>query len=138
MDDTPSPNGPKRPWGRAAGLLAIGVIAGSILAGTLTAGAQTSSSDSTASTTTTTAAASSGDQSGSSETALTGTTAQKVRTAAIAAVPGGTIIRVETSRSGAYEAHVRKSDGTEVVVLLDKNFKVTSIDTHHCNDGQSA
>jgi hypothetical protein len=137
MDDTSSPDRPRRRWGRAAGLLAAGIVAGGVLAGTMTAGAQ-SNSPSSSSSSSTAATTSSGNQSDSGETLLTGTTAQKVRTAALAAVPGGTIIRVETSRDGSYEAHVTKADGTEVVVRLDKNFKVTSIDTHHCNGDQSA
>jgi hypothetical protein len=84
-------------------------------------------------------AASTSGQSESGETTLTGTTAQKVRAAALAAVPGGTVVRVETSRDGAgYEAHVTKADGTQVVVRVDKNFKVTSIDTCDHDSGQSA
>src|SRR6058998_3865129 len=137
MDETSPPGRPKRRWGRAAGFLAAGIIAGGVLAGTVTAGAQ-SNNPSPSSSSSVTATTSSGNQSDSGETLLTGTTAQKVRTAALAAVPGGTIIRVETSRDGSYEAHVRKANGTEVVVRLDKNFKVTSIDTHHCNGGSSA
>jgi hypothetical protein len=132
MDDTPSAVRPRR-WGRAVGFLAAGIVAGAIMASTMAAGAQTSGSSSGSSSTTTSSTSSE-----SSETALTGTTAQKVRAAALAAVPG-TILRVETSRDGSsYEAHVRKADGTEVVVLMDKNFKVTSIDTHHCQDDSSA
>jgi hypothetical protein len=138
MDDTPSPVRPRRRLARAAGLLAVGIVAGSILAGTMTAGAQ-SSTGNTSGSTSSVATASSGSSSESNETALTGTTAQKVRTAALAAVPGGTIIRVETSRDGwSYEAHVRKADGTQVVVLMDKNFKVTSVDAHHCDEGSSS
>lgn len=137
MDEI-SPRGrPKRRWGRAAGFLTAGIIAGGVLASTVAAGAQ-SSNPSSSSSSSATATASSGNQSDLGETLLTGTTAQKVRTAALAAVPGGTILRVETSRDGSYEAHVQKSDGTDVVVRLDKNFKVTSIDTHHCNGGSSA
>jgi hypothetical protein len=133
MDDTPSPVRPRR-WGKAVGFLAAGIVAGAIMASTMAAGAQTSGSSSGSSSTTTSSTSSE-----SSETALTGTTAQKVRAAALAAVPGGTILRVETSRDGSsYEAHVRKADGAEVVVLMDKNFKVTSIDTHHCQDDSSA
>jgi hypothetical protein len=135
MDETSPPGHPRRRWGRAAGFLAAGIIAGGVLAGTVTAGAQSNNPSSSSSVT---ATASSGNQSDSGETLLTGATAQKVRTAALAAVPGGTILRVETSRDGSYEAHVRKANGTEVVVRLDKNFKVTSIDTHHCNGGSSA
>jgi len=64
---------------------------------------------------------------GPGETLLTGTTAQKVRAAALAAVPGATVIRVETDSAGSpYEAHLRKSDGTEVTVKVDTNFKVTA------------
>jgi hypothetical protein len=64
---------------------------------------------------------------GPGETLLTGTTAEKVKAAALAAVPGGTVIRVETDSAGSpYEAHVKKSDGTEVTVKLDASFKVTA------------
>jgi hypothetical protein len=64
---------------------------------------------------------------GPGETLLTGTTAEKVKAAALAAVPGGTVIRVETDSAGSpYEAHVRKSDGTEVTVKVDASFKVTA------------
>ena len=64
---------------------------------------------------------------GPGETLLTGTTADKVKAAALAAVPGGTIIRVETDSAGSpYEAHITKSDGTQVTVKVDANFKVTA------------
>jgi hypothetical protein len=63
---------------------------------------------------------------GPGETVLTGTTADKVKAAALAAVPGGTIIRVETDNEGSpYEAHVQKADGTVVTVKVDSSFKVT-------------
>ena len=65
---------------------------------------------------------------GSGETPLTGSDAEQATAAAKAAVPGGTIIRVETDSDGVYEAHVRKSDGTEVVVQMDKSFAVTGIE----------
>ena len=56
--------------------------------------------------------------------------AEKAKAAALAAVPGGTIIRVETDSAGsAYEAHVRKADGSIVTVKFDKNFDVTSTDS---------
>jgi uncharacterized membrane protein YkoI len=64
------------------------------------------------------------------ETPLTGDTADKVRAAALAEVPGGTILRVETDEGGVYEAHVRKSDGTEVEVEVDKSFDVTDVEQH--------
>jgi hypothetical protein len=63
------------------------------------------------------------------ETALTGDTAAKVKAAALAKVPGATIERVETDadHGSPYEAHMRKSDGTEVDVLVDKDFSVTAV-----------
>jgi hypothetical protein len=64
-----------------------------------------------------------------SETPLTGTTADQVKAAALAKVPGATVLRVETDAGGVYEAHVRKSDGTEVEVHVDKDYTVTSVDT---------
>jgi hypothetical protein len=62
------------------------------------------------------------------ETPLTGSDAERATAAAMAAVPGGTVIRVETDSDGeaSYEAHVRTSDGTEVIVLMDDSFNVTS------------
>ncbi len=48
--------------------------------------------------------------------------------AAKAAVPGATVIRVETDNGGVYEAHMQKSDGSFVTVKLDKSFKVTATD----------
>lgn len=64
---------------------------------------------------------------GPAETLLTGTTAAKVKAAALAAVPGGTVTRLETDSDGAaYEAHVTKSDGTVVTVEVDSSFKVTA------------
>jgi len=61
------------------------------------------------------------------ETPLTGTEAEKVTAAAEAEVPGGTVIRVETDSEGVYEAHVRKADGTEVIVQVGEDFLVTGV-----------
>jgi hypothetical protein len=68
---------------------------------------------------------------GKTEVLLTGDTASKVEAAANAKVPGGTVERVETDvdTGSPYEAHVRKSDGSEVVVYVDSSFNVTGIDT---------
>lgn len=67
---------------------------------------------------------------GITETLLTGTTKTKVEAAAKSAVPGGTILRVESDAEGAeYEAHVRKADGSEVTVKVDASFKVTAVET---------
>ena len=64
---------------------------------------------------------------GPGETLLTGAAADKVKAAALAAVPGGTIVRVETDSAGSpYEAHVKKADGSFVTVKIDSGFKVTA------------
>jgi uncharacterized membrane protein YkoI len=67
---------------------------------------------------------------GVKEELLTGDTAEKAKAAALAAVPDGTIQRVETDAEGAvYEAHMVKSDGTQVTVKMDASFNVTGIET---------
>jgi len=121
----------------ALGAIAAGSAA---IAGAASSG---SSSSSTTSSTTTTAAsgttqaaangygAANGAPQHTPETALTGDTATKVKEAALADVSGGTIIRVETDsdHGSPYEAHVRKSDGTEVEVLVNESFEVTAVNT---------
>jgi len=68
-------------------------------------------------------------QNGVTETLLTGDTAEKVKAAALAAVPGGTIERVENDAEGSpYEAHMTKSDGSRVTVKVDSNFTVTNVE----------
>lgn len=63
---------------------------------------------------------------GKTEEVLTGDTAARVTTAALAAQPGATIDRVETDADGAtYEAHMTKADGTRITVLFDEGFSVT-------------
>jgi hypothetical protein len=95
------------------------------------AGAATSgSSPSTSSTAATAPAANAQDPASMpnhpNETALTGDTAAKVKAAAEAAVPGGTVLRVENDADGsAYEAHVSKADGSLVTVKIDSSFNVT-------------
>lgn len=69
---------------------------------------------------------------GTKEELLTGDDAAKVTAAAQAAVPGGTVERVETDAEGAaFEAHVTKADGSDVTVKLDANFNVTSTEDGH-------
>src|SRR3954449_8969508 len=65
------------------------------------------------------------------ETPLTGDVAAKVKAAAQAKVPGATIERVETDsdHGSPYEAHMRKADGTELQVLVNKSFAVTAVNT---------
>ena len=63
------------------------------------------------------------------EEPLSSDVAQKVRDAALAKVSGGTIERVETDadHGSPYEAHVRRSDGTELEVLVNQDFEVTAV-----------
>jgi hypothetical protein len=67
----------------------------------------------------------------SDETALTGDALAKVKAVALAKVPGGTIIRVETDADGnaAYEAHMVEADGTPATVYVNKQFQVVSVQT---------
>ena len=67
---------------------------------------------------------------GKTEEPLSGTVASKVRAAALAKV-SGTVERVETNVDGSApnEAHIRKADGTEVEVQVDKDFSVAAVNT---------
>jgi hypothetical protein len=123
----------------AVGMLAAGAVAGGVLAGTLSASAADGSNASGSATYGATTAPGSGTQGGGSshssspvrsdEKALSAADAAKVKAAALKAVPGGTVYRVETDAGdGVYEAHMTKADGTEVTVKLDKSFKVTAVE----------
>ena len=65
---------------------------------------------------------------GKTEKLLTGDVASKVRAAALARV-AGTVERVETNvdSSAPYEAHIVKSDGTEVEVQVGSDYKVVAV-----------
>jgi hypothetical protein len=115
----------------SVGLVASGLIAGGILAGSHIAGAQSPTPTTPpAVTAPRTGADPAAMGHGPSETLLTDGTADKVKAAALKAVPGATIIRVETDSAGSpYEAHMRKADGSFVTVKVDKDFKVTSTES---------
>lgn len=128
-------------FARPAALLVAGVVAGVITAGTLSASAQTSTPPAPASPSASSPATPVPPKEGhADETPLTGSDAEKARAAALAAVPGGTVVRLETdSGPAAYEAHMTKADGTPVTVLMDENFAVTSIEEGSgadCPDGE--
>ena len=65
------------------------------------------------------------------ETLLGGDTASKVRAAALAKEPGGTIERVETDVDGhaKYEAHMTKADGSRVTIYVDAAFDVVGVES---------
>jgi hypothetical protein len=135
---------------RAAALVAAGVVGGGVLAGTLSAtaatgtgtgtgaGATSSASSSTSSSTPAPPAGVPGARGmgpggaqpvRSDEKLVTGADAATLKAAALKAVSGGTVIRVETDAGdGAYEAHMKKADGSLVTVKFDKNLKVTSVE----------
>jgi hypothetical protein len=119
------------PKALAALAVAIGIAGGSY--GIASAASGSSSSSSSNAATATPPAASSQPWGGqrSDETLLTGDAESQVRAAALAKVPGGTIIRVETDADGhaAYEAHMTKSDGTPVTVYVDKSYNVVSVES---------
>jgi uncharacterized membrane protein YkoI len=73
-----------------------------------------------------------GPRGGAGETALTGDVKDKVEAAALAKYSGATIIRTETNNDSTapYESHIRKSDGTEVEVLVSKAFAVVDAREH--------
>lgn len=143
----------RRRW-TGAGLLAAGAVAGGILAGTLGASAATNADNGA-----TTAAAgysveggnapaappggegaANGPRGGagghgsapvrSDEKALSSSLTATLTEKAKAAVPGGTVYRVESDAGdAAYEAHMTKSDGTEVTVKFDQNGNVTAVES---------
>ena len=68
----------------------------------------------------------------SDEAALTGDTLTKVTTAALAAAGSGSTLwnaTIDDDGIAAYEAHVRKADGTCVEIYLDESFKVVKTET---------
>ena len=73
---------------------------------------------------------------GKTEKLLTGDVESKVRAAALAKV-AGTVERVETNvdSSAPYEAHIRKSDGTEVEVQVNSDYSVAAVNTRPVSIG---
>jgi hypothetical protein len=64
---------------------------------------------------------------GDSEEQITGPDAKKAKSAAIAAVGGGTLTEVERddgNGTGVYEVEVKHDDGSQVEVHLDRDYKV--------------
>jgi hypothetical protein len=69
---------------------------------------------------------------GAGETALTGDTKSKVEAAVLAKYSGATIVRTETNGDSAapYESHIKTSAGTELEVLVSKDFQVVDARQH--------
>jgi hypothetical protein len=125
-----------RRWAIAAGLLAAGAISGGILATALSASASGNASTATASTASSPAGEARTLGPGgaqpvrSDEKGVPGATAATLRAAALKAVPGATVYRIETDAGdGVYEVHMKKADGSLVTVKFDKNLKVTKVES---------
>jgi uncharacterized membrane protein YkoI len=145
---TPPPARKRTGTGLKIALVGVGIAAGAVVATAIGANATTTGSGATGSATAGSGAAAAAatasnapapgrnpaDRHGSQpvrgdEKPVSATIAAKLKAAALKAVPGGTVYRVETdSGDAAYEAHMTKADGTEVTVKFDKNFAVTGVE----------
>lgn len=128
---------------KSVGLIASGVLAGAVIAGVGVANAATTTPTPSASSSTSpsTSTAPSGqapralDHGGatpvrSDEKSVSSADAATLTAAALKAVPGATVYRVETDAGdGAYEVHLTKSDGTLATVKFDKNLTVTKVES---------
>jgi len=123
-------------WAGAVGLLAAGAISGGVLASALSASASGNASTATASTVSSSAGEARTPGPGGvqpvrpDEKSVPGATAATLRAAALKAVPGATVYRIETDAGdGAYEVHMKKAGGSLVTVKFDKNLKVTKVES---------
>jgi uncharacterized membrane protein YkoI len=84
------------------------------------------------------AASGGGDDKGDDGAALTGSTLDRASKAALAATGGGEVN--ETERDGengaTYEVEVSKTDGSQVDVRLDDQFKVIVVEGDHEDQGE--
>ncbi|MCU1656869.1 MAG: hypothetical protein JWO57_1525 [Pseudonocardiales bacterium] len=66
----------------------------------------------------------------SDEKSLSASVTATLKAAALKAVPGGTVYRIESDAGdGVYEAHMTKADGSQVTVKFDKSLNVTKVET---------
>src|SRR4051812_38460542 len=68
---------------------------------------------------------------------LSSDVAAKVRAAALAKVPGATVVRAEAGGpyGTAYHAHIKKPDGTLAVVLVNSDFEATTVQADRSRRG---
>lgn len=121
---------------RTTGIIAAGLVVAGAAAGIGAAAA------SAAPTATPTASASEGAPNGQppggsrqstpvrgDEKSVTSAQAATLKAAALKAVPGGTVYRIETDAGdGTYEAHMTKADGSLVTVKFDSKLAVTKVE----------
>src|SRR5438270_5753545 len=107
-----------RKAGAAAALVAAGLVAGGVLASSMTANAASSGSASTSS-----SSASSTAPRQSSDTAVTGTTADKVKAAVKAKFSNVTITSVRKDADGSYDALGTDASGNHVFYDVSADLK---------------
>jgi hypothetical protein len=129
---------------KSVGLVASGILAGAVIAGVGVANAAnttTTPSAGSSTVTTTPPIAPSGqaprafDHGGatpvrSDEKSVSSADSATLTAAALKAVPGAAVYRVETDAGdAAYEVHLTKSDGTLATVKFDSNLTVTKVES---------
>ena len=144
MEPTTNPAPKQR---RSAVLVSAGLLAGGAAAGALLVGVASAAAADPSQTAATSESSSVQGQSGEGrdgagrhpgdgsstpvrgdEKAVSSDVAAKLRAAALKAVPGGTVTRVETDAGdAAYEAHMTKADGTRATVKFDEDYAVTAV-----------
>lgn len=140
----PNPSPPTRTrLGLKIALVGAGIAAGAIGATAMAAGAQTTTTTGAPSAYTTATTAPNGAPDGtpgrghggaapvrSDEKSVTAAQTATLKAAALKAVPGGTVYRIETDAGdGTYEAHMTKADGSLVTVKFDKFLAVTKVES---------
>src|SRR3954447_16447159 len=130
----------RRPWGPSnpnqevsvsrirSKLVTAAAVAAALGGGAVAANAATTTAQSSTGSSSSSAPQARHTVNGKTEQPLTGDVAAKVRAAALAKV-AGTVERVETNvdSSAPYEAHIRRSDGTEVEVQVNKDYSVAAV-----------
>jgi hypothetical protein len=140
IDTEPGPTPRRRPNAKTVGLVAAGVLAGGIIAATAGASAATSSPSAPSAATAPGAAANGARVAGPAghggatpvrgdEKSVSSADAAALKAAALKAVPGGAVYRVETDAGdGKFEVHMTKADGTPVTVKFDKNLALIKVE----------
>jgi hypothetical protein len=87
---------------------------------------------------TTKSSGSSSAQSRQAREALSSEVAAKVKAAALDKVPGATVLRTESGGpyNSAYHAHIKTSDGTQQVVLVNASFEATAVQADQGRGGR--
>jgi hypothetical protein len=136
-NDAVATNGSGKRVGLKIALVAAGIAAGAIGATAIGANATTAGSGTTSasgsapssSTTETPKGPGGANPVRSDEKLPSADIAAKLKAAALAKVPGATVIRAETDAGDAvYEVHMKKADGSLVTVKFDKNLAVTAVE----------